>query len=117
MLWTGTYLVFSAQLFPKRNRNASAGENIRAFVEAGYKWDYVWHQARKENQPFTRTSKGETVEVACPPADNGWMKRQLAKAYAATGEEKPKLTHGVKNYRNAPRRGVLQPPCGTGSRR
>jgi len=101
MLWTGTYLVFSAQLFPKWNRNASPGENIRAFVEAGYKWDYVWHQARKEGQPFTRVAKGETIEVACPPADNGWMKRQLKKAYDATGEEKPKLNHGVKNYRNS----------------
>ena len=36
MLWTGTYLVFSSQLFPKWNRLASPGENIRTFTEAGY---------------------------------------------------------------------------------
>lgn len=99
MLWVGVYLVFSSHLFPKWNRYASSGENIRAFVEAGYKWDYVWNQARKENQPFTHPKTGEPI--ACPPADNGWMKRQLKKAYDATGEEKPKLTHGVKNYRNS----------------
>lgn len=101
MLWTGTHLVFSSQLFPKWNQLASPGENIRAFVEAGYKWDYIWAQARKEGQPFTRVTKGETIMVPCPPADNGWMKRQLKKAYDATGEVKPQLNHGVKNYRDS----------------
>lgn len=101
MLWISTHLTFSGQLDPKWNKNATPGENIRAFIEAGYKWDYVWHQARKEGQPFTRVSKGETIEVACPPKDNGWMKRQVAKAYAATGEEKPQLNHAVKNFRNS----------------
>jgi hypothetical protein len=101
MLWTSTILAFSGKLFPEWNRGMAPHRQIRLWVEAGYKWDYIWRTALENDQPFTRTSKGETIEVACPPADNGWMKRQLAKAYAETGEEKPKLSHGVKNYRHS----------------
>jgi len=101
LLWTSTMLAFSGKLFPEWNRGASARKNIRNWVEAGYKWDYIWSKAKENGQPFMRTVKGVEVEVPCPPADNGWMKRQLKKAYEETGEEKPQLTHGVKNYRHS----------------
>jgi hypothetical protein len=101
MLWTSTHLAFSGKLFPEWNRGASPQRQIRAWVEAGYKWDYIWRKAQENGQPFVRTVKGVESEVPCPPADNGWMKRMLKKAYAETGEEKPQLTHGVKNYRHS----------------
>lgn len=105
MMWLSAHLTFSARLFPNWNTNASAGENIRTFVEAGYKWNYIWDAAVKNGQPFMRKVKGakdgSTEPVPAPPGDGGWMKRALGKAYEATGEERPKLEHGVKNYRNS----------------
>ena len=98
MLWVSTHLTFSGKLNPEWQRGATPGTNIRAFVESGYKWDYIWRKARQIGQPFTNKN-GEPVP--CPPNDNGWMKRQLAAAYRATGEEQPKLTHAVKNYRKS----------------
>jgi hypothetical protein len=99
MLWVSTHLTFSGRMFPEWDRKLSPSAQIRLFIEAGYKWDYVWDQAVLKGQPFTRLSKGEEIRIPRPPADNGWMKRQLKKAYDETGEVKPQLTHGVANYR------------------
>jgi hypothetical protein len=98
MLWTSSFLAFSGKLFPEWNRGMSPHRQIRTWVEAGYKWDYIWQKAREEGQPF-KNRKGE--EIKCPPADNGWMKRQLEKAYVETGEVRPKLRHSVRDYRNS----------------
>jgi hypothetical protein len=97
MLWLSTHLTFSSRLYPKWSREKSAGDNIRTMVEAGYKWMWIWDKANAEGQPFMR--KGEPVPA--PPNDGGWMKRELAAAYKRTGEEKPKLSHGTRNYRNS----------------
>jgi hypothetical protein len=101
MLWVSTHLVFSGHLFPEWNKNLSAGDNIRAFAESGYKWMYIWEAARRAGQPLMRKRKGESEmePVPAPPNDGGWMKREMAKAYRRDGLEKPQLTHGVKNYR------------------
>ena len=101
LLWTSATLAFAGKLFPEWNRGLAPHRQIRQWVEAGYKWDYIWRSARENGQPFMRKVKGEMVEVPCPPADHGWMKRQLKKAYDETGEEKPQLSHGVKNYRHS----------------
>lgn len=98
MLWTSSFLAFSGKLFPEWNRGMSPHRQIRTWVEAGYKWDYIWQVARENGQPFVNR-KGE--EIKCPPADNGWMKRQLEKAYVETGEVRPKLRHSVRDYRNS----------------
>lgn len=98
MIWLNSHLTFSSQLHPKWNKQAGDGANIKAFAEAGYKWDFIWRQAIKEGQPFTN-KKGEPVK--CPPEDNGWMKRILNKEYAALGEERMPMNYSVKNYRNS----------------
>jgi hypothetical protein len=98
MLWTSSFLAFSGKLFPEWNRGMPPHRQIRTWVEAGYKWDYIWQTARDNGQPF-KNRKGD--EIKCPPADNGWMKRQLEKAYVETGEVRPKLRHSVRDYRNS----------------
>jgi hypothetical protein len=103
MLWVGTHLTFSGKLFPKWETGRTDGENIRAMAESGIKWLAIWQAARNAGQPMLRKERGtgEMVPVPAPPNDGGWMKRKMADAYKATGEVKPKLTHGVRNYRDS----------------
>lgn len=91
-LWTSVYLTFSAKLNPKWDRGLSDGENIKMLVESGQKWRNVWYEAR---------AVGALADVACPPKDNGKMKRLYAKACKDSGVEKMKLTHRTAAYRDS----------------
>lgn len=98
MLWTSSYMVFSAKMDPKWDKSLPAGDNIRLFLEAGIKWLPVWYKAREAGDPLKREN-GE--EVPAPPGDNGWMKRQYRHACAAAGEEPLKLHFGTQHYRDS----------------
>ncbi len=92
MLWTSAYLTFSARLFPKWSKTLTTGENIKMLAESGMKWVPMWQEAR---------ANGDLMDVACPPKDNGKMKRLYAKACKDVGEEKMKLTHAAQTYRDS----------------
>jgi len=105
MLIVSCQMAFSGRLFPEWDKTKTAGHNIRMLAESGIKWMPIWEAARKAGDPLMRPGRGEDkgqmVEVPAPPNDGGFMKREMGKAYAAEGMEKPKLHHGVQNYRDS----------------
>lgn len=104
MLLVSCQIAFSAKLFPEWDAGKSAGHNIRMLAESGIKWGTIYERARAAGDPLMRRKRGgngEMEEVPPPPNDGGFMKREMGKAYAAEGLEKPKLRHGVQNYRDS----------------